>query len=128
MTGELKVGYNPLYAFSRRTLAHIRTSKGTSNDHYLFQAGLAPNVPNTIGGSPYVLLNDMPDFDGTAGEISVMYADFARGYRIIDRTGITMIRDDFAGKRKRIIEWVFHVYNTGQVVLPEAFVGLKIKA
>lgn len=128
LTGDLKVGYNPMYAFSRRTLAYIRTLKGTTNDHYIWQAGLAPNVPGTIAGAPYIVLNDMPDYDAAAGNIPVMYADFARGYQIIDRTGITMIRDELSGSRNAIVEWVFHTYNTGQVILPEAFAGLKIKA
>ena len=126
MTGDLKVGYNPLFGFNRQTLAHLRTLKG-SDGQYLWQAGLAPNQPNTIGGEGYVVMQDMPAFN-VAGNLGVIYGDFARGYTIIDRTGTTMIRDDYTRKRENIVEITFHKYNTGQVTLPEAFKALKIKA
>lgn len=125
LSGDLKVGYNPMYAFNRQTLAFLRTLKGSTNDHYLWQVGLGPQQPNTIAGAPYVIMQDMPSIATNA--LSVVYADFARGYTIIDRTGLQVIRDDLTQKRKNIIELTFHRYNHGQVVLPEAFKALKIK-
>lgn len=126
LTGELKTGYNPMFGFNRKTLASIRVLKGTANDHYIFQVGLAPGVPNTIGGDPYAIIPDMPDI--AAGALSVVYADFMRGYTITDRTGMLMIRDEVTEARKAIVKATFHRWNTGQVTLPEAFKALKIKA
>lgn len=126
MTGDLKVGYNPLFGFNRQTLAHLRTLKG-SDGQYLWQAGLAPNQPNTIGGESYAVMQDMPAYN-VAGNLAVIYGDFLRGYQIIDRTGTTMIRDNITEADKNIIKLIFHKYNTGQVVLPEAFKAMKIKA
>lgn len=125
LTGDLKVGYNPLYGFNRQTLAFLRTLKG-SDGHYLWQAGLAPGVPNTIGGEPYKVMQDMPSI--AVGALSVIYGDFMRGYCITDRTGMVVIRDELTRKKFAIVELTFHRWNTGQVVLPEAFKALKIKA
>lgn len=125
LTGDLKVGYNPMYSFNRQTLAFLRTLKG-SDGQYLWQASLAPNVPNTIAGEPYVVMQDMPSI--ATGALSVMYADFLRGYLIIDRTGMVIIRDEVTRKKFAIIELTFHRWNHGQVVLPEAFKALKIAA
>lgn len=126
LAGDLKVGYDPRYAMNRQTLAFLRTLKGTTNDHYLWQVGLGPTQPNTLAGLPYVIMQDMPSI--AAGALSVALADFQRGYTIIDRTGLMVIRDELSKKRNNIIELTFHRYNHGQVVLAEAFKVLKVKA
>ena len=126
LAGDLKVGYDPRYAMNRQTLAFLRTLKGTTNDHYLWQVGLGPQQPNTLAGLPYVIMQDMPSI--ATGALSVALADFQRGYTIIDRTGLLVIRDELTRKKNNIIELTFHRYNHGQVVLPEAFKVLKIKA
>jgi len=125
LTGALKVGYNPIFAFNRKTLAYIRTLKDGAGS-YAWQESLVPNAPATIAGSPYVVMQDMPDI--AASSKSVIYADFLRGYTITDRTGMTMIRDETSGKKNAIVELTFHRWNTGQVVLPEAFALLTTKA
>jgi len=125
LTGQLKVGQNPMFAFNRQTLAFLRTLQG-SDGHYIWQSSLGPSAPNLIAGDPYILMQDMPSI--AVGALPIIYADFMRGYTVIDRTGMTVIRDDYSQKRKAIIEMTFYRYNTGQVVLPEAFVALKIKA
>lgn len=126
LAGDLKVGYNPMYAMNRQTLALLRTLKGSTNDHYLWQVGLGPTQPNTLAGAPYIIMQDMPVV--AANSLSLVYADFQRGYTIIDRTGLQVIRDDVTRKKNNIIELTFHRYNHGQVVLPEAFKILKTKA
>jgi HK97 family phage major capsid protein len=125
LTGQLKVGYNPMFAMNRQTLATLRTLKG-EDDHYLWQNGLAPSAPNTLAGDPYILMQDMPSIADNA--LPVIYADFLRGYTITDRTGMSMVRDEVTRKKAAIIEVTFHKWNTGQVVLPEAFKALKITA
>jgi len=127
LTGQLKVGYNPMYGFNRATLAFLRTLKASTSGTYIWQASLAPNVPNTIGGEPYAVFNDMPDYT-TIGNLPVIYGDFKRGYTITDRTGTLIIRDQYAKKRQAIIEMTFHRWNTGQVTLAEAFVALEVKS
>lgn len=125
LTGDLKVGYNPMYGFNRQTLAFLRTLKG-SDGQYLWQNGLAPNAPNTLNGEPYIVIQDMPIIANNS--LSVVYADFLRGYTITDRTGMVIIRDEVTGARQAIIKLTFHRWNTGQVVLGEAFRLLKTKS
>lgn len=126
LAGELKQGYNPMFGFNRQTLAYLRTLKG-GDGQYLWQVGLGGGAPNQLAGEPYIVMQDMPTRDAS-GNLPVIYGDFMRGYTIVDRTGMAVIRDDITRKKERIIELCFHKYNTGQVVLAEAFKALKIKA
>jgi HK97 family phage major capsid protein len=124
VTGELKTGYNPIYAFNRRTLANIRTMKD-GNGAYIFQAGnLGAGVPNQIGGSSYAVLEDMPDIG--AGLFPVIYGDFFKGYLIGERAGMTVIRDDLSLKKQGKVEFTFMERLDAMVVLPEAFKKIQI--
>lgn len=130
LTGDLKVGYNPVYIFNRSTLATLRTLK--ADGRYIWQVGMgvghniAGRAPNTISGEPYVVMQDMPSI--SAGNYPVGYGDFRKGYRIVDWIGMSIIRDEVTQKKNAIIELTFHRWNTGQVVLTEAIKLLKIKA
>lgn len=125
LTGDLKTGYNPVYVFNRRTLAFLRTLKG-GDGHPLWQPGMNGIVVNTINGFPYLIAEDMPDIASAA--IPVAFGDFARGYTIVDRTGMAVIRDEVTQKKKAIVEFTLQRWNTGQVTLPEAIKLLKVKA
>ena len=133
LTGDLKVGYNPVYVMNRRTLALIRTfradavSAGDAASGFLWQPGMNGPVSNTINGFPYILANSMPDVaDGAHGVMA--FGDFRRGYTIVDRTGMSVIRDEFTLKKKAIVEFTMNRWNTGQVTLPEAIKLLQVKA
>lgn len=126
LTGQLKAGYNGTFVFNRQTLAQIRAMKGTTNDHYIWQASLGDRAPATIGGDPYVIVPDMPNV--AAGALAVAFADFKRGYQIIDRTGMTVIRDEYTGARRALVSFTFAKWTHGQVVMPEAFKLLRIAA
>jgi len=125
VTGDLKTGYNPVFVFNRRTLAELRTEKSTTGQ-FIWQPGINGVVQNTIAGEPYVIANDMPDI--AANAFAVAFGDFLRGYTIIDRTGMSVIRDELTQKKKAIVEFTMNRWNTGQVTLPEALTGIKIKA
>lgn len=125
LTGDLKTGYNPIYVFNRRTLAFLRTLKG-GDGHPLWQPGMNGVVANTVNGFPYLIANDMPDI--ASGTLPVAFGDFARGYTIVDRTGMAVIRDEVTLKKKAIVEFTLQRWNTGQVVLPEAIKLLQVAA
>ncbi len=132
LTGDLKVGYDPVYVLNRRTLALIRTFRGdaaTAGDEagqFLWMPGMSGAVAATLNGFPYVLANSMPDVG--AGTFAMAFGDFRRGYTIVDRTGMTVVRDEFSEKRKGIVEFTMNRWNTGQVTLEEPIKLLKIKA
>ena len=125
LTGDLKTGYNPVYVFNRRTLAFLRTLKG-GDGHPLWQPGMNGIVVNTINGFPYIIAEDMPDI--ASATIPVAFGDFTRGYTIVDRTGMGVIRDELTLKKKAIVEFTLQRWNTGQVTLPEAIKLLKVQA
>lgn len=123
LTGDLKVGYDPSYMLNRRTLANLRTKKSTTGA-FLWQPGLNGPTAATINGYRYVLAEDMPDI--AANAYSVAFGDFRRGYTIIDRTGISVIRDEVTRKKEAIVEFTINRWNYGQVTLPEAIKLLKV--
>jgi len=122
LTGDLKVGYEPVYVMNRTTLAFLRTLKSTTGQ-FLWQPGMNGPVANTLNGFPYVLAPDMPDI--AANSLSIAFGDFRRGYTIVDRTGMSVIRDELTLKKKAIVEFTMNRWNTGQVTLPEAIKLLK---
>ena len=132
LTGDLKVGYDPVYILNRRTLALIRTFRGDAAvaadeaGQFLWMPGMSGPVAATLNGFPYVLANSMPDVGG--GNFPIAFGDFRRGYTIVDRTGMTVVRDEFSEKRKGIVEFTMNRWNTGQVTLEEPIKLLKIKA
>lgn len=125
MAGELKRGYNPQYILNRRTLARIRTLKDGVGQ-YLWQSGLAAGQPNTINGYSYVSVIDVPDIG--AGAYPVVFGDFKRGYRIIDRISMNVLRDDYTLASQGKVRFVFYRRVGGQVVLPEAMIKLQCAA
>lgn len=124
LTGDLKTGYNPRYVFNRRTLAFLRTLKADNNE-FLWQPGLNGPVANTLNGFDYLIAEDMPDI--ADGAFPVAFADFQRGYTIVDRTGMSVIRDEFTQKKKSIVEFTINRWNYGQVTLPEAIKVLEVQ-
>ncbi len=124
--GELKVGHNPRFVFSRQTLATLRTTKGSTNDHYLWDPALNGGVSNQLAGAPYTILQDMPGI--AANSFSLAYGDFVRGYRVLDRTGMIMVRDDVTQANNAIVKFVFHKWNNGQVINIEAIKLMKCDA
>lgn len=126
VTGQLKTGYDPMYAFNRRTRAIIRQLKD-SVGNYLWVAGnLGGKVPNELNGYPYIEFINMPDVEANA--YPIIFGDFRRGYYIGDRQGMFVIRDDVTGALQNTIKFTFTKRTDGIVVLDEAFKKIKISA
>lgn len=127
IAGKLKRGQNPMWFFNRRTLAklwQIKSSIGVP-----IWSPVAGQTPATVWGFPYS--SDMIDLDDAqtgAGAKPIVFADLRRGYEIFDMMGISVIRDDLTRKREAITEWTFRRYNTGRVIIPEAFKVMRIKS
>jgi HK97 family phage major capsid protein len=119
LTGDLKQGYNPTFLLNRRTVAYLSTLKDGIGQ-YLWQEGsTGQGVPSTLAGLPYVRAIDMDDIG--ANKYPILLGAFAEGYRIVDRFGMYMIRDEYTAAGKHIIKLFFHKYTGGDVVLAEAF-------
>jgi HK97 family phage major capsid protein len=126
LTGDLKTGYNPVFAMNRTTIANLRTKKA-GDGHYLWVAGnVAAGVPNTLCGFNYVEVPDMADI--AANAVPVAFGDFARGYMIVDKPGVIFIRDQYSLSDYGKVRLVVHKRTGGGIVLPEAIKLLKCSA
>lgn len=123
----IKSGYaaNAVLGLNRSTLGAIRKLKdGTGG--YLWVPGIANAVPNTIGGARYVEMPDMPNV--SAGLYPVIYGDFRRGYKIVDRVGISFQVDFNTEADSGLVIFRARKRSGSAVVLPEAIKKLKIAA
>ncbi len=93
----LKAGYrqNAAFVMNRKTQSVIRKFKD-SQGHYLWQPPASAGAPATLLGFPLVEAEDMPDI--AANSLSVAFGDFRRGYLVVDRTGVRILRDPYSAK------------------------------
>lgn len=86
---------NGRFIMNRKTASAIRKLKD-ADGNYLWAPGLAAGVPSTLLGYPVTESEDMPD--PSVGVTPVAFGDFSRGYLIVDRAGIEVLRDPFSAK------------------------------
>ncbi len=93
----LKAGYraNAHFVMNRATQSVIRKMKD-GDDNYLWQPSGAPGEAPTLMGYPIAESEDMPNI--AADSLSVAFGDFRRGYLIVDRVGIRVLRDPYSAK------------------------------
>ena len=93
----LKAGYraNAHFVMNRSTQSVIRKMKD-GDDNYLWQPSGAPGEAPTLMGYPIAESEDMPNM--AADSLSVAFGDFRRGYLIVDRVGIRVLRDPYSAK------------------------------
>ena len=77
-----------------------------------------------ILGDPYLSAIDMPDV--ATGQTPIAYGDFMRGFMIVDRTMMTMIRDEVTLAAQDMIALTFHRRLAAQVVRAEAIKKLTV--
>jgi HK97 family phage major capsid protein len=92
-----KQGYraNGRWVMNRKTESRVRKFKD-DNGNYIWQPGTAAAQPATIFGYPVTESEDMPDI--ASNSYSIAFGDFARGYLIVDRIGIRVLRDPYSAK------------------------------
>jgi HK97 family phage major capsid protein len=86
---------NGRWVMNRKTEAAIRKFKD-STGNYIWQPGAAAGQPATVLGYPVTEVEDMPDI--AANSFAIAFGDFARGYLIVDRVGIRVLRDPYSSK------------------------------
>ena len=93
----LKAGYrqNASWVMNRRTQAAIRKIKD-DDDNYIWQPSAAPGGKATLMGFPLVEAEDMPNIGTNATPIA--FGDFRRGYLVVDRAGVNVLRDPYSAK------------------------------
>jgi HK97 family phage major capsid protein len=93
LVGALKTGYqaNAIWGMNRKTMTLIRKLKdGQSN--YLWEPSYQLGVPPRLLGAPVVEVPDIPDI--ATNSLSIFYGDLGQTYQVVDRLGISVIRDN----------------------------------
>jgi HK97 family phage major capsid protein len=83
------------FVMNRRTTAMVRKFKDGEGD-YVWSPGLAPGQPSSLLGYPLTELETMPDVAG--GGCAIAFGDFGKGYLIVDRAGVRVLRDPYSAK------------------------------
>lgn len=93
----LKAGYrqNAAFVMNRKTQAAIRKFKDSTGS-YLWQPPASAGAPATLMGFPLVEAEDMPNIANNA--VSIAFGDFRRGYLVVDRAGVRILRDPYSAK------------------------------
>ncbi len=80
---------------NRSVVGQLRKFKD-ADGNYLWQPSLQAGVPATLLGYPVTEAEDMPDIN--VGSVSIAFGDFERGYLIVDRVGLRVLRDPYSAK------------------------------
>ena len=86
---------NGTFLMNRSTMSRVRRLRDANGD-YLWQTKLAAGLETTLLGFPVAECEDMPDI--AAGAAAIAFGDFRRGYLIVDRQGVQILRDPYSTK------------------------------
>ncbi len=128
MQAELRQEFaiNANFMFNRFTLAYIRTLKD-ENGRYVWEPSTQVGEPNTILGDTYVVADDMPNATSSGtlatGATPILYGDFS-AYRIVDKKGISTLRDPYT-KKPHVLFYTTKQVG-GMVINDQAIKKLKL--
>ena len=86
---------NASFMMNRRTLSVLRKFKD-ADGNYIWQPAGAAGQPSSLLGYPVVEIEDMPDI--ASDSTSIAFGDFRRGYLVVDRQGVRVLRDPYSAK------------------------------
>ena len=94
---SLKAGYrqNAHWVMNRTTQAEIRKLKDVDGN-YLWQPAASIEGQATLMNFPITESEDMPDIGSDA--YAAAFGDFKRGFLIVDRLGVRILRDPYSSK------------------------------
>lgn len=93
----LRAGYraNGHWVMNRRSQAEIRKIKD-ADGNYLWHPGNQPGGNATLLNFPIAESEDMPNIGSDS--TSIAFGDFRRGYLVVDRLGVRVLRDPYTAK------------------------------
>ncbi len=86
---------NGRFVMNRRTLSRVRRFKD-ADGNYVWQPAAAAGQISTLLGYPVTEAEDMPDVSANA--FAIAFGDFRRGYLVVDRQGVRVLRDPYTAK------------------------------
>jgi HK97 family phage major capsid protein len=93
----VKGGYrqNGTFVMNRQTQAAVRRMKDAQGQ-YLWQPPSSIGAQATLMSFPVVEAEDMPAM--ATDSLSIAFGDFRRGYLVVDRMGVRVLRDPYSAK------------------------------
>ncbi|MFW6412676.1 MAG: phage major capsid protein [Oceanicaulis sp.] len=86
---------NGRFVMRRSTVSTVRKFKD-ADGNYIWQPGQSAGQPATLMGFAVTESEDMPAIGADA--FAVAFGDFQRGYLIVDRQGVQVLRDPYSAK------------------------------
>ncbi|KAA0680289.1 phage major capsid protein [Roseomonas genomospecies 6] len=118
---------NGVWVLNSATLGVVRKLKdGTTGQYLLMTQGIGNAPVTTLLGRPVIEAPDMPDVAGNA--FPIVFGDFGQGYRVFDRIGTSILRDDLTQRTKGKVRFHARKRVAGGVRKAEALKKLKIAA
>lgn len=114
---------NACWLMNRNTIAAVRKLKDADGNP-IWQPSLQAGQPSKLLDYPVVEIAEMPDV--AANAMPIAFGDFKRGYMILDRKGVSILRDPFT--KKPFVQFYTTKRVGGGVDNPEAMRLLKIAA
>jgi len=107
------------WGINRAIVGHIRKFTDGTTGQFLWMPGMLGN-PDTLLGRPIVEMTDMASAVASSAVVAIL-GDFKRGYKIVDRIGMTIQRDPYTQNTAGNVRFLARKRVDGKVVLPEAF-------
>lgn len=108
------------FTMNRKSIGKIRKLRD-ADGRQLWQPSSQAGQPSLLLAHPLTEMPDMPDM--TSGALSIGFGNFKRGYLIMDRMGVRVLRDPFTAKPKVLFYTTKRV--GGAVVDPRGLRVLK---
>lgn len=123
LRSPFRIGSGVGWLMNSTTKNVIRKLKD-ANDQYLWRQGLEAGAPDTLLGYPIGIDESMPDI--AADTTPIAFGNWQRGYAIVDRPGLKLIRDNVT--KKGWTKLYFYRRIGGAPLDTNAVKMLKIKA
>ena len=111
------------FLMNRTTMAQVRKMKD-GNGQYLWQPSNIVGQPSSFAGFPVFEDENMPAI--AAESLSIAFGNWKRAYRIVDRRGLTILRDPYSSKP--YVNFYATKRTSGKVTDKTAYVCLKFSA
>lgn len=109
------------FIMNRNTQGVVRKLKD-GQGNYLWQPSAQAGQPATLQGYGITEMPGMPDV--AANSIPMLFGDFKRGYLIVDRAGVRVLRDPYTNKP--FVQFYTTKRVGGGVVNPDVIKALKV--
>jgi HK97 family phage major capsid protein/HK97 family phage prohead protease len=110
------------FVMPRSRIAAVRKLKTAQG--YLWTESLQPGQPASILGRPVVEFPDLADTVGSPTPSNIVFGDWRRAYRVLDRVSLEVLRDPYTKARFSVVAFHARKRVGGALVDGQAIKGL----